>query len=223
MCSANSNTLPPSYLGGVGASTKCQCGRFFSRDFLREQAQHGRRHAILRQCLEGPILGLRIRREEVFVFPVAFLFEVFERNEADRRGVNTIADSGRGGAIVEDVAQVGIAFHGARFDAFHTVRCVFFSSVLAGVIGLKKLGQAVPESRLLPNLLWLRSVCLRACDYSPTAHRPLKSDGIGLHGSTHIPLSQSRLLLFGYLSTHRHSFSWLVSPFLSQRPYPASA
>ena len=34
LCSANSNTLTPSYLGGVGASTKCQCGRFFSRDFL---------------------------------------------------------------------------------------------------------------------------------------------------------------------------------------------
>ena len=111
MCSANSNTLPPSYLGGVGASTKCQCGRFFSRDFLREQAQHGRRHAILRQCLEGPILGLRIRREEVFVFPVAFLFEVLERNEAERRGVNAIAESGRGGPVGEDVAKVGIPLY----------------------------------------------------------------------------------------------------------------
>jgi len=35
-CSANSNTLTPSYLVGVGASTKCQCGSFFSYDFLSE-------------------------------------------------------------------------------------------------------------------------------------------------------------------------------------------
>ena len=70
--------------------------------------------------------GLGIGCEEVFVFPVAFLFEVLERNETKRRGVDAVAESGRGGAIGKDVAQVGVAFHGARFDAFHTVRCVFF-------------------------------------------------------------------------------------------------
>ena len=55
--------------------------------------------------------GLGIGCEEVFVFPVAFLFEVLERNETKRRGVNTIAESGWGGAIGKDVAQVGVAFH----------------------------------------------------------------------------------------------------------------
>jgi len=70
--------------------------------------------------------GFRIGREEVFVFPVAFFFEVFSRNEAERRGVNTIADSSWGGAIGEDVAKVGVAFHRTRFDTFHSMRRVFF-------------------------------------------------------------------------------------------------
>src|SRR6266436_4203225 len=62
--------------------------------------------------------------EERAVLAVAGLFELVGGNEAERRGVDAVAQARRRGAVVEDVAQVRVGVGRAHLHAAHAVRGV---------------------------------------------------------------------------------------------------
>ena len=88
--------------------------------------------------------------EELAVVAVAFLLEVIERDEAQRRGVDAVAHAALGGrAVGEHVAEVAVAV--GRTDLGPVIpqlrsEC---STTLALSIGTVKLGQPEPLSYLL--------------------------------------------------------------------------
>src|SRR5689334_21638057 len=55
--------------------------------------------------------------EQLHEFGVALFSEVRRRNEPERRRVDAVAQPGRGGAVVEHMAQVGIGMLGTHFGA----------------------------------------------------------------------------------------------------------
>src|SRR2546421_10050546 len=58
---------------------------------------------------------------------VTFFFQLFDRNEAKRRGVDAITHAALvRRAVVENMTEMGIAFAAADFGAFHSERAIRF-------------------------------------------------------------------------------------------------
>jgi hypothetical protein len=84
------------------------------------------------------LLGFFEEREQV---AVALLFQILDRDEAESCRVDAVAEAGRGGAVGEDMAEVGVALGGAGLGANHAVGFVGdFLNIFFG----ERLGEAGP-------------------------------------------------------------------------------
>src|SRR6516225_5338862 len=68
------------------------------------------------------LLLLRLKQRSIFA--VAFFLQFFCRNKAQRGRVYAESLTGRGGAIVEEVAEMRIARFSADLGALHSVRSI---------------------------------------------------------------------------------------------------
>src|SRR5437867_7146508 len=83
--------------------------------------------ALLLLLLLTALLCLKERK----VLAVAFLLQFLHRNEAKGGGIDAVTLPGRGGSIVENVAEMRIACFPANFGALHSVRSIMlFGHVL---------------------------------------------------------------------------------------------
>src|SRR5947209_5666937 len=81
--------------------------------------------------------------EERQVMAVTFFFQLFHRNEAKRRGVDAITHPALvGGAVVEKMTEMGIAFAAADFGAFHSERAIRCFGDVALLDRLRETGPA---------------------------------------------------------------------------------
>src|SRR5207248_426081 len=87
---------------------------------------------------EGALLGLLEQRQEA---RVALGLQALHGNEAQRGGVDAVAHARRRGAIVEEMAQVGIAVRGPHLGSLHEERAV---GLLGDVRRLERSREAGP-------------------------------------------------------------------------------
>src|SRR4029077_12233076 len=91
--------------------------------------------AVLRRVLRGGVL------EQREVLTVTFGDQPIDRNKPERGGVHAKPGAGRRWAVVEQVAEVGVAVRRPHFGTYHEQRAIH---VLADVAGLERLGEARP-------------------------------------------------------------------------------
>src|SRR3954451_126780 len=65
--------------------------------------------------------------------PISGAFHLFNWNETQRGRIDAVAQSSWPGAVIENMAQVGVAGLGPHFGAFHEVRRItLFDDLLLG-------------------------------------------------------------------------------------------
>jgi hypothetical protein len=127
--------------------------------------------------------GIRLLKPVIFSFQIAcdtsrsLLFQILLGDEAQSGGIHTIAEAAGRRAIIEDVAQVGVAVLAANLGAYAEQAAVFPGDNVAGLQGFGKAGPPGAgvilvqgaEQRLarddihvnaLPVLAALRVICL---------------------------------------------------------------
>jgi len=89
---------------------------------------------------------------EPVILSLAFFFQILLGDEAQSGGVHAIAEATGRRAIIEDMAQVGVAVLAANLGAYAGQTAVFPSSNVAGLQGFDKAGPPVLESYLSREL-----------------------------------------------------------------------